>query len=203
MFVLAVTGGIGAGKTEAARHFASLGAVVLDLDAVAKALVRAPGPVRERIVDAFGPAVQAQDGSVDTAALARLAFGSDTSTRALDAIVHPAVLRDVMVGLAELDLLEQPPRVVVLDVPLLVEAPALAELADFVLAIAAPEGVRVERRVGRGMAEEDVRARLARQATDEDRAAIARTVITNDGRPEEFHAALEEFWAREVAPRAS
>lgn len=203
MFVLAVTGGIGAGKTEAARHFASLGAVVLDIDSIAKTLVRAPGSVRERIAAAFGPAVVSPDGSIDTAALARLAFESDTATRALDAIVHPAVLREVMVGLAELDLLAQPPRVVVLDVPLLVEAPALAELADAVLAIEAPEDVRVARCVARGMAEEDVRARVARQAPDEDRAAIASAVIANDDSPEEFRAALDAFWAREVAPNAA
>lgn len=203
MFVLAVTGGIGAGKSEAARYFASLGAVVLDLDAIAKGVVRAPGPVHDRVVGIFGPAVFGADGSVDTAALARLAFSSEKTTRALDAIVHPAVLSEVMVGLAELDLLERPPRVVVLDVPLLVEAPALAEIADAVLAISAPEDVRIARCVARGMAEEDARARLARQATDDERAGMADTVIASDGDIEAFHAALQGFWARKVAPNVA
>jgi dephospho-CoA kinase len=203
MFVIAVTGGIGSGKTEAARHFASLGAVVLDLDLIAKALVTSAGPVRDRVVEAFGPGVLASDGSIDKAALARAAFASDEATRTLDRIVHPAVLREVGEGLRNLELMERPPRVVVIDVPLLAEEPALAELADRVLAIEAPVETRVARCVARGMAEADCRGRIARQADDAARSDLADVVLVNAGTLEQFRGALEGFWEREVGPHAA
>lgn len=204
MFVVAVTGGIGAGKTEAARWMASRGgAIVLDLDLIAHALLDAPGPVRERLVEAFGPAVLDEGGRIDRDALARAAFADDEATRTLDRIVHPAVLKEVGNGLRDMQLLEAPPRVVVIDVPLLAEAPAFAELADVVLAIEAPTDERVRRCTLRGMAEDDCRTRIARQASDAHRAALADTVIANDGTLEELHAKLEQFWASEVSPHAA
>ncbi|HEY3318314.1 MAG TPA: dephospho-CoA kinase [Coriobacteriia bacterium] len=202
MFVLAVTGGIGSGKSEAARFFAERGAVVLDLDVIAKSMLNMP-LVRDRVVGAFGDEVLAEDGSVDTASLAALAFASDEATLTLDRITHPAVLREVGEGLRNLQLMEQPPRLVVLDVPLLVEAPTLAELADHVLAIEAPVEERVRRCVERGMAEADCRDRIARQATDAQRAELAETVIVNDGDLARLREDLEGFWEREVAPHAA
>jgi dephospho-CoA kinase len=203
MFVLVVTGGIGSGKTEASRHFASLGAVVLDLDLIARALVASPGPVRDRVVEAFGPGVISAEGCLDRAALARAAFASGEATRTLDRLVHPAVLREVDEGLRNLQLMERPPRVVVIDVPLLAEAPALAELADAVLAIEAPVETRVARCVARGMAEADCRDRIARQAPDAERAELADAVIVNTGTPEQFREALDAFWEREVGGDAA
>lgn len=202
MFVLVVTGGIGAGKSEAARHFAERGAVVLDADLLAKALVIAPGPVRDAVAEAF-PVAIAADGSIDTGTLAGEAFATAEATRRLDRIVHPAVTRELANGLRDLQLLERPPRVVVVDVPLLAEAPAIAELADAVLAIEAPADERVRRCVERGMAEADARARLARQAPDVARRELADTVVANDGSREEFLSALDRFWEREVAPNAA
>jgi dephospho-CoA kinase len=200
MFVLAVTGGIGAGKTMAARFFEARGAVVLDLDAIAGSLLGTP-EVRDELAVAFGPGVLRPDGSVDREALAKAAFADDEATRTLDTIVHPVVLREVVTGLERLSLLERPPAVAVLDVPLLVEAPALVEAADVVLAIEAPEDVRIARCAARGMGEADARARAARQATDAQRAAIADEVIVNTGDAAEFQAALASFWDREVAAR--
>jgi dephospho-CoA kinase len=202
MFVLAVTGGIGAGKSEAAAFFADRGAVVLDLDAMAKGLLSDPA-VLGRIVEAFGEDVLDAEGRVDKRRLAERAFAEDRDTRLLDEILHPAVLREVVTGLERLSLMEHPPRVAVLDVPLLVESPALQEVADLVLAIAAPEDVRVTRAVARGMAEADVRTRLERQATDTERAAIADEVIENTGTLDEFRNALTRFWEREVAAGAA
>ncbi len=202
MFVLAVTGGIGAGKTEASRFFAEREAVVLDLDAIAKSLLRSPA-VKDRLVETFGPGILAADGSVDSGLLAAAAFASDEATATLDRIVHPSVLREVGEGLRDMQLMEQPPRLVVLDVPLLAEAPALAELADHVLAIEAPVEMRVARCVERGLSEADCRRRIERQATDEQRAELAETVIANDGDLAAFRDKLERFWAREVAPHAA
>lgn len=202
MYVLAVTGGIGSGKTEAARFFAEHGAVVLDLDVIAKSLLDDLG-VRQRIVREFGRGVLAADGSVDKAALAADAFASDEATVRLDRIVHPAVLREVGEGLRNMQLMEQPPRLVVLDVPLLAEAPALAELADLVLAMEAPVDERVRRCLARGMGEADCRSRMARQATDAARAELADTVIVNDGDLADLRTKLERFWEQEVAPHAA
>lgn len=200
MFVLAVTGGIGAGKSEAARRFAEHGAVVLDADAMARALVLHDPAIRERLIAAFGPGVLISGDAVSTTALAEAAFASDDAVRQLNAIVHPAVVRELTEGLRSLQLLERPPRVAVIDVPLLAEAPAIAELADRVLAIEAPEGTRVARCVERGMSERDCRDRMARQAPDEERRQIADSVLVNDGSLEAFHGALDGFWHREVAP---
>ncbi len=198
MQIIAVTGGIGSGKTTAARRFAERGAVVVDLDTVARTLVLDPGPVHYRVVDEFGEAVLGPDGRVDPSALAAVAFASQEATQRLDGIVHPALLKEIMTGLTELELMDRPPRVIVLDIPLIVEAPAFAELPDSVLTISAPEALRIERSVESGMDPDDARARLARQATDEQREAIADSVIVNAGTLEEFHAALDEYWDREV-----
>jgi dephospho-CoA kinase len=202
MFVLAITGGIGSGKSEAARFFAEHGAVVLDLDLIAKGLLDDLG-VRQRIVREFGRGVLAPDGSVDKTALAAQAFASDEAIAKLDRIVHPAVLREVGEGLRNMELMERPPRLVVLDVPLLAEAPALAELADLVLAMEAPTAERVRRCVARGMTEADCRGRMARQATDAARAELADTVIVNDGDLADLRTKLERFWEQEVAPHAA
>jgi dephospho-CoA kinase len=200
MYVLAVTGGIGAGKSVVSRLCSERGAVVLDLDAIAKGVVHAPGSVRDRVVEAFGEGVLGLDGTIDDAALAAAAFADGESLRRLDAIAHPAVLREVMTGLDNLSLMEHPPRVVVLDVPLLVEAPALAELADHVLAISASEDVRLGRLIAKGMEAGHAKARIALQATDAERAAIAGTVIDNNGTIERLREALDAFWQREVEP---
>jgi dephospho-CoA kinase len=203
MFVLAVTGGLGAGKSEAARFFSDRGAIALDLDVIAKAVVHMPGPVHQRLVAAFGPGILKDDDTIDDASLAKVAFATQDSALLLDAIVHPAVLREVMTGISSLSLLERPPRVVVLDVPLLGEAPAIAEVADHILAISVPVDVRMARAIAKGVDPEDAAARIARQATDEERAAIADTVIENTGTVEELHEALQRLWEQEVDPRGA
>lgn len=194
MYVLAVTGGLGAGKTTAAEYFRGRGAVVLSLDEIAHRQLAAGTPVYARVVEEFGDAVLGEDGAIETASLAREAFGSPERASALNAIVHPAVLREVAPGLTDMGLLLNPPRVVVLEVPLLVEAPAFGELATEVLAIAAPVEVRVARAVARGMSENDARARIACQATDAERRKVADHVIDNDGTPREFLVKLARFW---------
>ena len=113
--------------------------------------------------------------------------------------MHPAVAREVGPAIANMRLLPDPPLVVVLEVPLLAEAPVFAELADVVLAIAAPEEVRVARAISERLSESEVRRRLAVQAGDVERAELADVVITNDGSKEEFLAALERFWHERLA----
>ena len=194
MYVLAVTGGLGAGKTTATDFLRSRGAVVLLLDDIARRQLEPGMPVFERVVEAFGPGVLDADGRIDTDALAGEAFSSAERARELNAIVHPAVLREVAPGLTEMGLLPNPPRMVAIDIPLLVEAPVFAELVDEVLAISAPEEMRVERAVARGMSEADARARIACQATDAEREAVADHVIINDTTLDEYLERLTRFW---------
>jgi dephospho-CoA kinase len=201
VFVLAVTGGIGSGKSTAAEAFARRGAVVIELDDVAKRLLDDAAPVRERVAEAFGPEVFGVDGRADRAALSEAAFASPESARALNAIVHPAVYAAVVGALSELASLPEPPCVVVLVVPLLAEAPEFLDLVDVVLAISAREDARVARAIARGMSAEEVERRTSLQAGDSERREIADHVLENDGTPAEFENVLAAFWEAEIAPR--
>lgn len=201
MYVLALTGGLGSGKSTAAEVLAEVGAVVIDLDEVAKALLDETPAVRERIVEAFGAGVVGPDGRIDRAALAAVAFATEEATLRLNDIVHPAVLAAVAGALDALALQGEPPRMVVLVVPLLAESPLFLELVDAVLAISANEETRIERAVARGMSQEDAERRIARQAGDAERREIADYVIENDGSLESFRSEVRAFWENEIAPR--
>lgn len=201
MFVLVITGGLGAGKSTAARIFRERGAVVLDLDEVAARQLGKGSPLVRRIASEFGEDVLYADGSLDRPALARAAFASPQDAERLNAIVHPAVAREIGPALQELRLMPDQPDVVVVEVPLLAEAPVYRELADEVLAIVGPESVRISRAVARGMSEADARRRVACQATDAERAELADTVIVNDGDEAAFLEVLERYWHETIAPR--
>ncbi|MBF4510480.1 MAG: dephospho-CoA kinase [Aeromicrobium sp.] len=201
MYVLALTGGLGSGKSTAADVFAERGAVVIDCDDIARTLLDEAPVVRDRVVEAFGPGVLGADGRIDRAALADAAFVSAEATAMLDAIVHPAVLAAIAGALDTLALQGEPPRVVVLVVPLLAESPLFLEPVDAVLAISATEDARIERAVARGMTREDAERRIARQAGDGERRAIADHVIDNDGDLESFRRAIIEFWESVVMSR--
>jgi dephospho-CoA kinase len=203
MYVLGVTGGIGSGKTTAARLFEALGAVVIDLDDLAKRLSAAGGPLAEPVIAAFGDAVRGTDGGADAALLAAVAFASPDAARRLDRIVHPGVFAAAAGALDMLAEMPEPPGVVVIDIPLLAEAPEFFELLDGVLAISANEDVRVARLTERGMSEEDVRARVALQASDAERREIADWVIDNDGDSIDFEAELVALWDDELTDRDS
>lgn len=203
MYVLAVTGGIGSGKSVAAEVLKERGAVVVDLDEIAKRLLEPKMPVHALIVEAFGPGVLGADGRIDTAALADAAFASDEATRRLNGIVHPAVYAAAAGALDALALQAEPVRVVVLVVPLLAEAPQFIDLADAVLDISAHEDSCIERCVARGMDVNDARRRAAQQVGDAERRAISDYVIENDGDMAAFRSDLNRFWDAEVSLRAS
>jgi dephospho-CoA kinase len=200
MRIVAVTGGLGAGKSTATAYFRSRGASVICLDDLAHYLLEKGTPTHERIVASFGSEVLDSDGGIDREALASKAFSSAEKTRELNSLMHPEIAREVGTSLTELRLMpEHQPESVVLEVPLLAEAPVFAEVADVVLAIAAPVSVRAARAQTRGMSAEDVLRRIERQATDEDRAEFADVVIVNDGDLETFERELAEFWDANVA----
>ena len=135
----------------------------------ANSVLEAGSPTLAHVVEAFGERVLQPDGSLDRAALARDArFARWSSTRKLNAIVHPAIAREVGPAVADMRLLPDPPDVVVLEVPLLVEAPVFAEIADVVLAIVGAEETRMARAVAaRDGPKRTPAARLAVQATDD------------------------------------
>ncbi|MDA3936386.1 MAG: dephospho-CoA kinase [Actinomycetota bacterium] len=199
MFVIAVTGGLGSGKSTAAKYFESRGAITLDLDEIARGALYPGSEALAAVVEVFGTGILKPDGSVDRDELAKIAFADAGSTARLNSIVHPVVLREVIEGITNLRLMERPPRVVVLEIPLLPEAPVFAEVADTVLAIEAPLDMRIEHAVGRGMDLDEVWRRVSRQSTDEDRAALADHVIVNSGSMEDLLAELGRYWD-EVAP---
>ena len=195
MLRIGLTGGIGSGKSTVAGLLAARGAVVIDADRIAREVVERGTPGLAAVVEAFGPEVLAPDGSLDRPALAAVVFADPEARRRLDAIVHPLVRRRS----AELDASAPRDAVVVHDVPLLVETGRWHPY-DLVLVVEADRGIRVARLVGRGLSAEDARARIAAQATDEQRWAVADAVLDNSGTLEELAAQVDRFWTDRVVP---
>jgi dephospho-CoA kinase len=197
MLMIGLTGGIGSGKTAVARHLAELGAVVIDSDALAREVVAAGTSGRDEVVAEFGDAVLGPDGGLDRAALGRIVFADESARRRLEAIVHPRVRARA----ADIVATASPDAVVVNDVPLLVEA-NLAGNYQLVIVVLADEETRVRRLVrDRGLTEADARSRIAAQATDEQRRAIADVVIVNDGTLDDLRAKVDGVWRDAIAPR--
>jgi dephospho-CoA kinase len=192
---IGLTGGIGSGKSTVSALLAARGAVVIDADRIAREVVEPGTPGLAAVVDAFGEQVLRDDGSLDRPALAAVVFADPEARRRLDGIVHPLVRARA----AELAAAVPDDAVVVHDVPLLVET-GQAGSYDVVLVVQADPEVRVHRLVQRGLGEEDARARIAAQATDEQRRAVADVVLDNDGTEEQLAAQLDRFWAERVRP---
>jgi dephospho-CoA kinase len=191
MKVVGLTGGIGAGKSTVSARLAAKGAVVVDADAVVKELQVKGTPVFEAIVERFGPGVVGPDGELDRPALAAVVFGDPEALAELNALVHPAVGAEILRRVAEH---QGSDRVVVLDVPLLVESGRYQ--AAGVIVVDAPVEVAIERLVrDRGMTEDEARARMARQVSREERLAKADFVLDNSGAPEALDAAVDRAWA--------
>ena len=187
-----MTGGIGSGKSLVSVLLAERGAVVIDYDLLAREVVAAGTPTLAEIVARFGTGVLLPDGTLDRPALGAVVFGDDDARRDLEAITHPAIG-----ALAwERDGAAPDGAVVVHDHPLLVET-GLAELMDVVVVVDAPEEVQLDRLVRlRRMSEADARARMAAQATREERVATADVVIDNSGSVEELVPQIDALWAR-------
>ncbi len=195
MFRIGLTGGIAAGKSVVLARFAELGAVVVDYDVLSREAV-APGTVGlDAVVEAFGPTVLAADGSLDRPALGRVVFGDAAARERLNAIVHPQVRR--LAAEREAAAAAADPRAVVVhDIPLLVET---GDPSHFhcVVVVDAPVEVRLRRLVeGRGLGEDEARARIAAQADDAARLAAADVTLDGAGAPEALRAQVDAFWPR-------
>jgi dephospho-CoA kinase len=171
---------------------------VVDADAIAREVVEPGTPGLAAVVAEFGEGVLTADGALDRPALAGVVFTDPAARARLDAVVHPLVRARAAQLVAE----TPADAVVVHDVPLLVETGQAAGY-DLVLVVEADPDTRVARLVRRGLSAEDARARIASQATDEQRRAVADVVLHNDGDRAALAAQVERFWADRVEPAAA
>jgi dephospho-CoA kinase len=192
-----LTGGVGSGKSTVAAMLVAHGAVLIDADKIAREVVEPGTPGYDAVVQRFGARVVGPDGALDRAALAAIVFADSEARADLNAIVHP------LVGVRTGELMSAAPAgaIVVYDVPLLVES-GLAQGFDCVVVVLADPDLRLERLAGRGMPPEDARARMAAQATDEQRHAVADEIVVNDGTLGQLQADVDALWGR-LESRAS
>lgn len=198
MLRIGLTGGIGAGKSAVTAIFEQCGGVVVDADVIAREVVEPGTEGLAALVEAFGDDILLPDGSLDRPALAAKAFQNDDARKTLNGIVHPLVgkRREEIVGAVSED------AVVIEDIPLLVES-GMAPLFPLVVVVHAEAELRVQRLVEqRGMAEDDARARIAAQADDEQRRAVADVWLDNSSTPEALAEAAREVWNDRIAPFA-
>jgi dephospho-CoA kinase len=199
MLNVALTGGIAAGKSAVARQLAELGAVLIDADAIARAVVAPGTPGLEAVVAAFGPGMLTEAGELDRPALGALVFADAAAREKLNSIVHPLVRAEATRQRAA----APTDAVIVQDIPLLVETGQGSDF-DLVIVVAAPLDERLRRMVtDRGMDEADARARIDAQATDAQRAAVADIVINNSGSLEQLRQQVTEIWEKNIAPSIS
>lgn len=191
MYVIGLTGGIGSGKSAVSSRLAERGAVVIDADAITRELQEPGQPVLAAMVERFGPDIVDAQGALNRQAVADIVFSDSAALADLNAIVHPAVGAELARRLEEQ---AETDNVVILDVPLLVESGRSDMLALLVVDLD-PE-VAVERLIRhRGFTETDARARMARQASREDRLAKADLVIDNGGSLADLESEVDRAWA--------
>lgn len=189
-----IIGGMGAGKSSATRALASQGLPVIDLDQLGH-VVLTWDFVKKELRDAYGAGVFAAEGDVDRAALAAAAFATKEGTETLNRITQPRIDQALHNELARLAA-EGHAAAVIESSSFTGQAPLVA-LADCILAVTAPEELRVARAVAAGWCEADVRARMARQLTDEERLRYATVAFVNDGTPEQLYDQVVSWWNTE------
>ena len=178
--VIGLTGGIGSGKSAIREAFASLGVPAYDCDTRAKELYFENAALAARVVQLLGEGVLSDSGRLDKQKMAAVLFADRSLLAQLEAIVHPAVADDFMAWAAY-----KPSGIVILESAILLEKPFFDKFADFIIAVSAPEDVRIERVMNRdGLSREQVARRLAAQWTDSRREALAdMTIYTDDSTP--------------------
>lgn len=199
MLTLALTGGIGSGKSLVASIWKEYGAHVIDADQVARDVVEPGTPAYEKIADRWGEDVIGDDGRLDRPALANIVFAHAPERAMLNSITHPAVADEVKRQLTEIRE-RDPNAVVVYDVPLLVGQPGQFAMTANVT-VNTDEHIRIARlKETRGMSDEDARGRINSQPTDVDRTAIADVVIINEGAESDLREDLEVIWQAWIVP---
>jgi dephospho-CoA kinase len=191
MLLVGLTGGIGAGKSTVAGMLAERGAVVIDADELARRAV-APGTDGfARVVESFGTEVIGSDGDLDRERIARIVFADEERRRELEAITHPEVARQFAEAVAQY---RDTDAIVVYSVPLLAES-GLGDAFDLVIVVVADVDRRIERLSrDRGMQADEVRARVAAQFDDEERARVADVLLDNDGDLVRLEPQVDRLW---------
>lgn len=192
MLLVGLTGGIGSGKSTVGRMLADRGAVLIDADELARRAVDPGTAGFDRVIEAFGQGLLDGSGEIDRQKLAAIVFGDPEARRLLESIVHPEVARLLA---SALEPYRPTDKVVVYMVPLLVES-RLQDAFDVVVTVSAEPAVRFERLVSGAMAPDDARGRMAAQASDDEREAVAEFVIRNDRSLELLEERVGELWAR-------
>ena len=194
MKVVALTGGIGSGKSLVANYFFTLGAEVLDADQISRQVIERGTPGFDEVVATFGDSVL-KDGEINRRALGEIIFADPEKRKALEAIIHPKVQQALATARKALGENE----ILIYEIPLLVETGA-ADRFDHVITVEAPLEARIERLKKRGLHQSEIEKRIASQATPEQRISVANTVINNDGDEEELLRKVEAIWEELNAP---
>ena len=195
MLTVALTGGIGSGKSLAGEYFEALGAIVIDSDQLSRDVIERGSDGFDQVVDRFGDGIL-KDGEIDRASLAKMVFTDADARRDLEEIIHPRVRArsEEIVTRAGTN------AIVINQIPLLFETKGAGRF-DLVITIEASEELRIARAITRGLKEYEVRQRMASQASEEDRRSIADIVIVNDGSAAELLTEVERVWNDVLLPR--
>lgn len=196
MLRVALTGGIGSGKSLVGEILEELGALVIDSDQLAREVIERGSPGYEEVVTAFGDSILSE-GQIDRSKLAAVVFNESDLRKKLESIIHPLV-REAAEKLAR----KLPSGAILINqIPLLVESDG-AKRFDYVVTVSADEEIRRERLRLRGLKDYEITQRMAAQVNDSDREKIANYIIRNDGSIDELTRAVEELMANELLPRA-
>ena len=196
MLIVGLTGGIGAGKSTVAGLLASHGAAVVDVDALGREIIAPGGAAVEPVLERFGDHLRGPDGGVDRPALAAIVFNNPDELAALNEISHPAINELLDERIESIETAEGA-DVIVLDMAVLTESTLGRDTRfpyEVVVSVEAPPDIRMERLVERGMSADDAKARLASQATDEQRREVSNFVIHNGGGTDELADATAQLW---------
>ncbi len=195
MSVIALTGGIGSGKSLVANYFFSLGAEVIDADQLARQAIERGSEGFDQVISEFGDVIL-KDGDIDRRALGEIVFSDPIKRKALEAIIHPKVQQALTQARNSLN----ENQILIYEIPLLVETNAASKF-DKVITVEAPLELRIERLKSRGLLQSEIEKRISNQATPEQRRAIADIQIENDGTEEELLRKVEAIWDELNAPR--
>ena len=195
-FVVGLTGGIGSGKSLAAQFFSQLGALVIDADQLARSAIERGSEGFDEVLLRFGDTIL-KNGDIDRVALGQIVFENPQAKKDLEEIIHPRIRAEFEEAVASLN----PGQIMVYEIPLLVETNA-ADRFDYVITVESNKELRTNRLRARGMFHSDIEKRIAAQATEEQRRAIADCVLTNDGTEDELLRQVENVWESIILPRA-
>lgn len=197
MLSVALTGGIGSGKSTVAEIFEDLGALVIDSDQLAREVIERGTSGYDAVLSRFGDSIL-KEGEIDRSALGAIVFADEKARKDLEGIIHPLVReRSEKIASRAGD-----SRIVINQIPLLVETSG-AKRFDFVITVEADLEIRRERLRARGMKDYEISRRISAQASDDEREAIANIVITNNGSLDELTREVERVWDSELKSRVA